>query len=208
MKSLEDLTSIGSFDLLHSLSPPLSPLVTTDTRKKSTEQQLMVADLDDLVAVLSEMESTVLSLDNSPKVGTKVQPEKKKAVKVERRKSEPVDTSQLLDDSDIGKLEDAIEGAIRDASPVQEVDLLAKNLFKQHQQPQQKESEEYVDLIASLQSVAVVGESQKGSEKTGHTEPLKPIADKAADRGQRTKPPVAKNKPNIKALRNGTKVGK
>ena len=167
----------------------------------------MAADLDDLVAALSEMESTVLSLDNSPKVSAKMQPEKK-AVKVERRKSEPVDTSQLLDDSNIGKLEDAIEGAIRDASPVQEVDLLAKDLLKQHQQPQQKESEQYVDLIASLQSVAVVEGSQKGSEKTDHIGSLKPTGDKAADRGQRTKPPVSKNKPNIKALQNGTKVGK
>lgn len=204
MKSLEDLASIGSFDLMSSLSPPLSPLVKDTKMKKSVDDELMAADLDDLVAALSEMESSILSLDDSPKVTSKAVHEKK-GTTPSRKSSLTVDTSRLLKESGIDNLEEAIEGAIRDTSPVQEVELHARKLSshaEQQQQSQISSQKETLDLVSSLQSVADV-KGSKGVVKT--TSSSIHSVDGEIKNGMKSKPLVPEKKTDVKLVQNGSR---
>ena len=172
--------------------------------KKSVDDELMAADLDDLVAALSEMESSILSLDDSPKVTSKAVHEKK-GTTPSRKSSLTVDTSRLLKESGIDNLEEAIEGAIRDTSPVQEVELHARKLSshaEQQQQSQISSQKETLDLVSSLQSVADV-KGSKGVVKT--TSSSIHSVDGEIKNGMKSKPLVPEKKTDVKLVQNGSR---
>ena len=165
MKSLEDLTSIGSFvgsDVV------ASPLEGKESKEGTNFTLDMNASLDDLVAALSEMESSLQTLEETNKGSPpQVRPEP------EKRRISSADAATLLEDTNIDNLEDALQGFIRDTSPVDEVEKEVKAALQSPQCQQQlveeqapppnaRQSREYSDLISSLQSVGSEGEQDSG----------------------------------------------
>lgn len=162
MKSLEDLTSIGSFVADDTVA---SAVEGKESMGGSDFTLDMNASLDDLVAALSEMESSLQTLEETnkdPPPQARSDPEK-------RHISNSANTTDLLEDTNIGNLEDAIQGFIKDASPVEEVEREVRAALqspqcqqqmveKQPPPPNTRQSQEYSDLVSSLQSVGREGE--------------------------------------------------
>lgn len=165
MKSLEDLTSIGSFV---SSDVVASPVEGKGSKGGANFTFDMNASLDDLVAALSEMESSLQTLEETNK-GTPPQARPEP----EKKRLSSADAASLLEDTNIDNLEDALQGFIRDTSPVEEVEKEVRAALQSPQCQQQlveeqapppnaRQSREYSDLISSLQSVGSQVEQDSG----------------------------------------------
>lgn len=157
MKSLEDLTSIGSFVANDTVA---SPIEGKESMGGSDFTLDMNASLDDLVAALTEIESSLQTLEET----NKDSPPQARSDPEKRRISNSANTASLLEDTNIDNLEDALQGFIKDASPVEEVEREVRATLqspqcqqqmveKQPPPPNARQSQEYSDLISSLQSV-------------------------------------------------------
>ena len=162
MKSLENLTSIGTYtqDVMGNVSSPVpSPEPATHPEEKMAERNdsYMAEELDNLVAALSLMESSLVNLEEN----VAVEPEDPVASRSSLKKKT---TKEITQDESFHSLEEEIHVAIRDTSPVPEVEEEASAIIKKLTKPASKPkpvtpaSKEYADLISSLQSV--------GEEKT------------------------------------------